>query len=67
MPLISNKNIQKSERIQIKLKKNILQESKNYQAWAGIAGFNDFVESCIEYVLNSDKEWKKLKMDKKLK
>jgi hypothetical protein len=44
--------------IRVRISSKIMEEAEQYKTWAGFKKIDNFIEQAIEFVLQSDKEWK---------
>ena len=45
--------------IRVRISSKIMEEAEQYKAWAGFKKIDNFIEQAIEFVLQSDKGWKR--------
>lgn len=61
MPLIKPRERIKKEKINLNLNQKLLQESREYCAWAGIENVDEFLEQAAAFVLEKDLDWRREK------
>jgi len=62
MPLLNKKS--KKEKVKMEVSSNNMEKIKEYMSWSDIHDFGYFFEECANYVMKSDKEWKRHKKSK---
>ena len=64
MPIIKARTEEKTVSVKCKLKESTLNEINDYCSHFGISDQEIFIEEAVEYVLQSDKDWKRVKKQK---
>lgn len=63
MPIISKEESTKKERLKIEISDKTLREINDYMKYFGIKNIDHFIEESCEFILKSDKDWRKVKKD----
>lgn len=59
MPLITEAKSIEKEKIKLDIDSEILNEIRQYCAWANIKDINHFFEEAATYIFSKDKDWNK--------
>lgn len=65
MPIIASKPVLNLEQIRIRISSDLLTEIRAYGDTFGVKNLDDFFNQAAQHILNTDRDWVKLK-DKKL-
>ena len=64
MPIISPLPKQDKKVIRGRIPAELEEQLCSYMSWVGVKKMDDFLEQAIEFVLKSDRDWRKVRKEK---